>query len=636
MPPRSLTTCIALACLASPSAPAQLLSWNGLFGSNLSDPLNWLPFGQPGTSSTIVFEGTSFWSASIDAPLTVLGIDVRQGGILDLGGVQLSAQILDVSSEFQLLDGIAHFSAVTHTNGSLQIGDYYTSGESPVRVLVTGPYRLGGAVDLDAYGAHAYIYSGSELVIQGANEPVALDVGTQNGGASMRVEGGHLEVKGLTRVGSNGYASVELLVGSRMVADDIILGHAEGDLGSLTLHGNYYYEADEEGREAMAAAKLEVLPTLVARDVVVASLGYGSIDVNHGTSAALNSLIVAHGGGSYGHMMVNGGSVNVAQGMEIGRGGHAYVNVYDGSLNVGIPQQGPSLSIGISPGSFGILNVGHGGNVAAGESRIGLGGSGGLTISGGGRMTSSGAAAISGEDSYAYVYGVESKWTVSGNLEALQGASIVASNGGHIFVSGDVGINADASLELFDMGVLTVQGTLVNAGEVLMGNGGTIAGNVINHGQFALANGGYYYSGDSEGSGYGLGSSPSVILGSFTQTATGVLAVSAGGYGQPGLLVVEGNADLAGTLQLELYYGWESLRDLTAMVQVSGLREGTFGLINVLGLPDELSLITKWDGNTLLVQVVPEPSTYVLMVVGMAACLFWVRRRGMSAARSRD
>jgi len=129
------------------------------------------------------------------------------------------------------------------------------------------------------------------------------------------------------------------------------------------------------------------------------------------------------------------------------------------------------------------------------------------------------------------------------------------------------------------------------------------------------------------------GNSPGVleVAGDFTQGDEGTLLMEVSGD-VPGseydVLVVYGTADLAGTLEVSLLDGFTpELGDSFDMLELGSVT-GTFDEIQLPELGGGLAwdLANLYDSGTLAVTSVPEPATFLLLLVSTVGIVFRVRR----------
>ncbi|MGA9142414.1 MAG: PEP-CTERM sorting domain-containing protein, partial [Candidatus Acidiferrales bacterium] len=138
------------------------------------------------------------------------------------------------------------------------------------------------------------------------------------------------------------------------------------------------------------------------------------------------------------------------------------------------------------------------------------------------------------------------------------------------------------------------------------------------------------------------------IVGNYQQTATGTLDILLGGVGtgQFGQLDITGGADLSGTLDVELFAGFDPQAGaIFEILESGGITNLDFMSMLFPTLPDGLFFKLDQEGGNLFLDVmqgeggggtpVPEPSTGVLLL-GAIATMFCasLRRKRLSTPRS--
>ncbi len=203
-------------------------------------------------------------------------------------------------------------------------------------------------------------------------------------------------------------------------------------------------------------------------------------------------------------------------------------------------------------------------------------------------------------------------------------AHLTVAQGGRVSAATRLTLGAFSELDLASHGMVTVGDAVPIAGALVMSSGGilsgagTIIGDVIN-------DGGLVSPGFSPGALH--------ITGNYLQGPAGVLELEIGGEmaGLYDQLIVSGNLSLAGTINMTLIDGF---------VPAAGDR---FDLFHVTGDFDLNAAHFLWtnapqgfdyrgdfnDGvYSLSITAVPEPSTYVLAILGAGAVVCTILRRG--------
>lgn len=199
------------------------------------------------------------------------------------------------------------------------------------------------------------------------------------------------------------------------------------------------------------------------------------------------------------------------------------------------------------------------------------------------------------------------------NLTVGQGDTLSFNQNKHLSIVSGSAVNNAGTLSFGNgssLDFLSASGTLTSTG--LITGTGTITGNVINSGTV------------NPGSSIGTLS----ITGNYTQTSLGRLFVDLAGTGagQYDFLNISGNANLGGTLAMNLFNSFDpaSGSSFNILQANSGLT-GTFSNLSLPVLSGGRQWQVAYGANRVQVNVVPEPSAYLTFVAGIAIVL--VRRR---------
>jgi hypothetical protein len=219
--------------------------------------------------------------------------------------------------------------------------------------------------------------------------------------------------------------------------------------------------------------------------------------------------------------------------------------------------------------------------------------------------------------------------TNSGAFALLHGASLPTL--GSFTNTGTLTIGSDTTLITGGYhqtaGSTVVNGTLMAPAFVL--DGGTLGGSGTYQGNLTLG-------GDST---LTPGNSPGLLTidGDYTQGALAQMEMELGGLirgSEYDALVVTGAMNLAGTLDVTLWGGFEPLAGSSFDILDWGSLSGTFDTIHLPTLPNG----TRWDysalytDGTLSVQPVPVPGAAGLVLFGLATMARLRRRRSSTAA----
>lgn len=585
-----------------------------LTGGGLS--AGYLKIGLDGTGTFNHSGGINTLSGAVGDQVISLGVNAGVTGTYTLSGTgELTAAQINVG-----YDGTGHFiqSSGSNTTGSLVIArNIYSSGsyEMSGGTLLTNTTVIG--LSSDNQGASYYTTYGTFEQSGGSHTVTGvLEMGNDGGTRSIyNLSGGSLsaykEVIGKVSWGLNDN-DVRLEMGSEFtqtggtntVDTQLVIGEQYGSSGSYTL----------------------VDGTLAAANVIVGASGDGIFNQTGGTNNITYDLILGfedtpYFGGTYN---LSGGNLSASY-EQIG-----YKSDGVFTQTGGVNTVARTLYVGGSTNGNGTYEL-SGGTLNATAVVVGSGSVGTFNQSGGTNTVSS--------------------LTVGSSTSSVGNYNL---SGGQLNTTGDVFIGRfDGSTGTFTQtgGVHEVAGTLHVSTDTSQGtyhlNGGSLTASVIDvnsaTGEFTFDGGTLSvgtFNGDLVNAGGTLapGESPglTVINGNYTQDPLGILSIELGDLGIPGdfiggtdydLLEVLGTASLAGTLEILLYDGFIPLAGSSFTFLTANDIEGMFDYIilpTVSGVMFDLSYTS--DSVTLNVtsvsQAVPEPSTLVLIALGLIALRF--------------
>jgi len=392
------------------------------------------------------------------------------------------------------------------------------------------------------------------------------------------------------------------------VGGDLVLGiEGEGDLrisrgAMVDVTGNLWI-----GRDSTRDNDLWILGdgTLTTADLVVGEGGIGALlvdlDADETASVSSQSVFIGLQAGSEGDATLLGENASwTSTGLfNVGTLGTGSLTIESGaSVESGVS------TIGSQGGSSGEATVnGANSQWLTTSLNVGSAGEGTLTISDGGVVgsTSANVAVNAGSVGEVTVTGSGSLWSITNDLY-LGGNS-----------NGDGGT---ATLRVQSGGTVEADQTFILTGGLLSGDNGTLAADVFNAGEVSP------------------GASPGILTidGDFTMLSGGVLTLEIDGlvagleYDQ---LIVTETLDLnLGSIVLDFSgYGALAEGDLFEFFPGQNLVGQTLNLTTI-GLSPDLAIDTSSFASTGMFEVIPEPSTGLLVMVG--GLLLLRRRRAVT------
>lgn len=578
--PLLLTTAFAIpASLMLPLSPilAADISWDNVETGLFTDALNWDTDTVPTAADTAIIAngGTA---------------QLQESDFESVGILRISQGTLDATDAF-LSTGLT--SSSWQSTGDLQVGgtagqsgSLTTAGNTAIstgRVRIGGYNTSGGGDSADIHGTLTMSGSSSLETASGGG----YDFWLGNGPGSTAT----LNMSGTSRITVNssmtsgragGHATVNLSGNSKFEVSTFGNigegGTAEwtvGDEAELTFGGNL----------TMGGSNGQ----LTVKDLATVSIG--------------GEFQIGNGGGNLGTVVFSGGTITASSWMSIGREGGSGSVAMSGNA-VLVKAGGGNLIVG--DGTTGTMTVsGNASIVSNSDIWVGLnnGGNGSLTISGGSSQTSGVVIVARGN-------GSQGRLDLNGGTlttNVLQeGDNTGAGNGtvhfnGGTLRAGAASSNFIANFETGDV-VIDAGGARIdtNAFDIeislaLVGDGGLVKAGL---GTLTLS-GANLYLGD-------------------TAVETGVLSITSG------FLNDAANVHLAeGTVFNLNFVGTDTVNGL--VIDGVGMTTGTWGAVDS-GADHESSMFTG-TGMLLVTTVVPEPSTIALVIAGLGAVGWGLRRR---------
>lgn len=582
-----------------------------LISGGLSAGYLWI--GLDGTGTLNQSGGTNTLSGAVGDQVISLGVNAGATGTYTLSGTgELTAAQINVG-----YDGTGDFiqSSGSNTSGSLVIGR---------NIWSSGRYEMTGGTLLT-----------NNTVIGLSSDNQGLSYYTTHG--TFEQSGGEHIVTGYLEMGDDGGTrSTYNLSGGSLSAYKEIIGKKSWGL----------YDNDgriEAGSEFTQTGGTNTVDTqLVIGEQYGSSGSYTLVD---GSLAAANVILGASGDGIFNQ---TGGTNNITYDLVLGFEDTPYFggtyNLSGGNLSASYEHIGYK-SDGVFTQTDGVNTVSHTLYVGGTSN-----GNGTYELNGG---TLNATAVVAGNGSAGTFNQSAGSSTVS-SLTVGSSASSVGNynlSGGQLNTTGDVFIaRFDGSTGTFTQtgGVHKVTGTLHVSTDTSQGtyhlNGGSLTANVIDVNSTTggvTFDGGTLsvgtFNGDLVNAGGKLapGESPglSVINGNYTQNPLGVLSIELGDLGIMGdyvggtdydLLQILGNANLAGTLEILLFDDFVPLAGSSFTFLTANHIEGMFDYLvlpTVSGVMFDLAYTSESVSLNVasVAQAVPEPSTLVLIVLGLIA-----------------
>lgn len=659
----------ALAAITLSAASAQDNTWTGGTDTDWNTPGNWSLTNVP-TGQGAIVDNASGNIATISSNITATPTDiyVRNGSRIDhlAGNAGTGAgnymwvengtyNLADTASVGGGISGYAQGAGSLSANANLLVGAWGDNRNGTINVNTTGIFAVAGELFFgDSTGSQGTLNleSGTMTVNNG------IYVGKNNGTGTLNMSGGTLTKTGdrQTFVGDGGTGTVaqsggsisinsgELYIGNGntnasgtytlggtgalTVSNEVVVGRESGtgvlnvDGGTITTGGNgNMYIGRRNGTGTLNQSNGVII---VNKEFGVGTrdenkIGTGTYNLSGGSLSAANNIFIGKEQGSSGTMDMTGGTMSTSDKLQIGHNQATGVLTQSGgTINVQNEVYIGNASTNTSVGTYtlsgtGVLNVGN--EVSVGRDN----GTGTFNLDGG----TVNATKISGGTGSATVNfngGVlKAKRDEANLVENLDTANVdsggikIDSNGFNVATS--QALSGTGGLEKSGAGSLTLNAastytgpTLVSAGTLKLELNSSITSAVTVEAGAALAGAGAIAGDLSFNSG-------AKFVFSLTQTllANGA-TVSFADFG------IDDLVGLSSATTVGLY----NLIGGTAIINTNGL--SNLGAANAADLGDGKS--AYFTEGSLQVNVVPEPSTYALLVLaGLGLAGHVIRRR---------
>ena len=287
-----------------------------------------------------------------------------------------------------------------------------------------------------------------------------LQIGNATGdsGSVNISNGSQLTVGDMVGVAWSGTGSLDVSTGGSLTAGSLSVGVSAGGNGSVAVDG--------------AGALLHT-----EEHALVGFNGTGSLAITNGGTVDVLNLEVAANAGSLGSVTVDGaGSELLTSGyLSVGDSGEGTLAVSHG----GLVDAETSVFVGYDGESHGEVSLESGSSLSAGQIYVGASGTGTLTVSGGSTVSNAGAFVgfDNGSSGTVLVTGDSSVWTTTGDLvlggndmdtSTTATVQLTISDAGTVNVSGTARIHAGGTVNLETGGSLQTQ-ALISSG-TLNGN----------------------------------------------------------------------------------------------------------------------------------------------------------------------
>lgn len=426
------------------------------------------------------------------------------------------------------------------------------------------------------------------------------------------------------------YDGASLSVGANVHTPEAltISGNGAGGNGAVTLHdgsslgGDIALDGDARIRQWSGAGTISGNIALSGSDVLNLYVGAGkTLDVTGNLSGA-GRLLIDHAGtvnltsdnpDFHGNVTLSNGTLNTEQ-MGVGAHGNGTFRNTGGTHVMN-----DNLYVGRYADGTGTYKLSGTGELTAPNVYLGSRGDGTLEQTGGdAHVTHNMYLGVQSDGHGTYnlsdgTMAIDNNLYIGGNATAAGGKGTVNLMGGQLTVNGTV--------KTWDRGTLNLMSGTITTLKVDVGSG-TLGGKGTIHGDVTVGAGGFVSPGNSPGL--------LTIDGDYMQDSLAMLEIELGGLtrgDEYDALAVTGRMDLAGTLDVTLWNGFEPVAGNSFDILDWGKIVGAFDTVNLPALTGGLC----WDSSELYtsgtLSVVPIPGAVILGALGLATAARMLRRR---------
>ena len=620
------------------------INWTNGLGGEWGESTNWDSDPLiPGSSDTVVFDLSGSYTVDFDDPAispTIANLDIKNDDVtFDLG-----IETLTVSNDTDLALSATDIAFLRLTSGTLRTTNLNSGvfGESLFDIrngstaIVTSPLTVTIGVNTGSDGKLAIDGVGSQLQFQSTGQII---VGNSGQGTFHVHNGATPTIDAEVIVGKlAGSTNSEITVddasggnGSTLSINDLTLSDVSGVTTTLDIIEGSDVSADIViiGNNGTATAFVEgqgadnVGSTMTVNDLAVGLLSgsNGLLHIQKAADVTVNNdtsetpVLIAGDPGSLGQIYVDGTTggqftptqLDIEHDLVVGGYGDGILRL-DGSPGSAIVDVGNDLIAGFFPGSTGYIEVGENSTLNANGQflGIGVGGQGTLNIIGGSPV---GGKVFADEVHVGAVgpSGPTSQITIDYNAELTANTSLIITETGVVeMISGYSGRAKLTSPTINNYGLFQGAGDVIVDPETTFHNYGTIAPEPFHSldvdGDFVFESGSIFEVIIFDG----IDNSVLNIDGDLTFSSGFLDVIFDGGEGP----------------------GYPGLGDMFTVLTWTGSITGAFASIdnefNFNGT--NLAISSIYNANSLVLEVVPEPSTWALMGMG-CLFIFWRFRR---------